>query len=131
MKEDRLPTHLSLALPDGLQVASRDMLPLGAPQPCLAISDDGRLIVAVVERDGATWLYRRFLDDPVGELLEDSRGGYHPQVSPDGEWISFMKGNALMRMSSRGDRATSLIELPNSFGHCWINNDEIESNPVL
>jgi len=126
--EERLPTHLSLALPDGLQVASRDMLPLGAPQPCLAISDDGRLIVAVVERDGATRLYRRFLDDPVGELLEDTRGGYHPQVSPDGEHISFMKGNALMRMSSRGDRATSLIELPNSFGHCWINNDEIVVN---
>ena len=78
--EERLPTHLSLALPDGLQVASRDMLPLGAPQPCLAISDDGRLIVATVERDGATWLYRRFLDDPMGELLEDTRGGYHPQV---------------------------------------------------
>jgi serine/threonine-protein kinase len=126
--EDRPPTHLSLALPDGLQVASRDMLPLGAPQPCLAISDDGRLIVATVERDGATWLYRRFLDDPVGELLEDTRGGYHPQVSPDGEHISFMKGNALMRMSSRGARATSLIELPNSFGHCWINDDEIVVN---
>jgi len=54
--EERLPTHLSLALPDGLQVASRDKLPLGAPQPCLAISDDGRLIVVVVERDDTTWL---------------------------------------------------------------------------
>jgi serine/threonine protein kinase len=126
--EERPPTHLSLALPDGLQVASRDMLPLGAPQPCIAISDDGRLIVATVERGGATWLYRRFLDDPVGELLENSRGGYHPQVSPNGEHISFMKDNALMRMSSRGDRATSLVELPNSFGHCWINNDEIVVN---
>ena len=39
-----------------------------------------------------------------------------------------MKGNALMRMDARGDRATSLIELPNSFGHCWINNHEIVVN---
>jgi hypothetical protein len=126
--EVRPPTHLSLALPDGLQVASRDMLPLGAPQPCLAISDDGRLIVVVVERDGATWLYRRFLDQPEGEILEESRDGYHPQISPDGNWISYMQGNALMRMDARGDRATQLIELPNSFGHTWISNDEIVIN---
>jgi serine/threonine protein kinase len=126
--EERLPTHLSLALPDGLQVASRDLLPLGAPQPCLAISDDGRLIVVVVESDGATWLYRRFLDQSEGEILEESREGYHPQISPDANWISFMKGNALMRMDARGDRATQLIELPNSFGHAWISNDEIVIN---
>ncbi len=127
-EEKVLPTHLGLTLPDGLQVASRDMLPLGAPQPCLAISEDGRLIVVVVESDNATWLYRRFLDQPAGEVLEDTRGGYHPQISPDGQNISFMKGNALMRMSARGDRATQLIELPNSFGHTWINNDEIIIN---
>ena len=125
---ERLPTHLALALPDGLQVASRDMLPLGAPQPCLAISDDGRLIVAVVERDGATWLYRRFFDQPGGDVLEESRDGYHPQISPDGNWISFMRGNALMRIGARGNRATQLIELPNSFGHTWISNDEIVIN---
>jgi len=126
--EDRLPTHLSLALPDGIQVASRDKLPLGAPQPCLAISEDGRLIVVVVERDGTTWLYRRFLDQPEGELLEDTRDGYHPQISPDGRWISYMKGNALMRMSARGDRGTQLVELPNAFGHTWLSNEEIIIN---
>jgi len=127
-EEERLPTHLSVALPDGLQVASRDKLPLGAPQPCLAISDDGRLIVVAVERDDTTWLYRRFLDKAEGELLEDTRGAYHPQISPDGNWISFMTGNVLMRMDARGDRATQLIELPNSFGHAWISNDEIVIN---
>lgn len=125
---EKRPTHLSLALPDGLQFASRDQLPLGAPQPCVAISDDGRLIVVVVERDDTTWLYRRFLDLPHGELIEDTRGAYHPQISPDGKWISFMAGNVLMRMDARGDRATHLIELPNSFGHCWINNQEIVVN---
>jgi dipeptidyl aminopeptidase/acylaminoacyl peptidase len=126
--EERVPTHLSLALPDGLQVASRDKLPLGAQQPCIAISDDGRLIVVVVERDDTTWLFRRFLDEAEGELLEDTGGAYHPQISPDGDWISFMTGNALMRMDARGDRATSLIELPNSFGHCWVNDNEIIIN---
>jgi serine/threonine protein kinase/Tol biopolymer transport system component len=126
--EDQLPTHLSLALPDGLQVASRDKLPLGVPQPSLAISDDGRLIVAVVEHEGDTWLYRRFLDDPEGELLEDTRGSYHPLISPDGEWISFMRGNALMKMSARGDHAIRLVELPNAFGHTWVSNDEIIIN---
>jgi serine/threonine protein kinase/Tol biopolymer transport system component len=125
---DPAPTHLSLALPDGLQVASRDQLPLGAPQPSLAISEDGRLIVATVERDGATWLYRRFLDRPEGEILEETRGSYHPAISPDGEWISYMQGNALMKMSARGDRATRLVELPNAFGHTWVSNDEIIIN---
>ncbi len=127
----RQPTHLALALPAGTQFVSRDQLPLGAPQPCLAISSDGRLVVVTVERDGTTWLYRRFLDQPEGEILRDSRGGYHPKISPDGSWISFMRGNELMRVSSRGaadDRATSLIELPNSFGHTWINDDEIVVN---
>ena len=125
---NRPPTHLSLALPDGLQIASRDVLPLGAPQPCVAISEDGRLIVATVERDGASWLWRRFLDQPDGEILQDSRGGYHPQISPDGKWISFMRDNALMKMDSGGDRATQLVELPNAFGHTWVSSDEIIVN---
>jgi len=124
----REPTHLTLTLPDGLQVASRDQLPLGAPQPCLTISDDGRLIVVVVERDDTTWLYRRFLDEPEGDILEDSRGGYHPRISPGGEWISFMAGNTLMRMAARGDRATRLVDLPNSFGHDWLSDGEIIIN---
>jgi serine/threonine-protein kinase len=124
----RTPTHLSIALPEGLQVASRDKLPLGAPQPCLAISADGRLIVAVVERDGATWLYRRFLDATDGELLEETRGSYDPQISPDGDVISFLQGNALMRMDSRGGHPIKLIELPNPFGHTWVSNDEIVIN---
>jgi hypothetical protein len=128
VEHKRLPTHLSLALPDGLQVASRDKLPLGVPQPCLAISENGRLIVAAIERDGETWLYRRFLDDPEGEVLEDTRNSYHPQISPDGEWISFMQGNVLMKMPARGDRATQLVELPNAFGHTWVSDDEIIVN---
>jgi len=125
---ERSVTHLSLALPAGVQVASRDKLPLGAPQPCLAISDDGRLIVAVVERDETTWLYRRFLDEPAGVLLDETAGAYHPQISPDGEWISFLTGNALMRVKASGGRPTMMLELPNSFGHTWINNDEIVIN---
>jgi serine/threonine protein kinase len=125
---DRPPTHLSLALPDGVQMPSRDTLPLGAPQPCLAVSEDGRLVVAAVERNGTTWLYRRFLDKPDGEILDDTRGAYHPQVSPDGKWISFMQGYALMKIDFRGDRATQLVELPNVFGHTWVSNDEIIIN---
>jgi hypothetical protein len=111
-----------------LQIASRDRLPLGAPQPCVAISNDGRLVVAVVERDDTTFLFRRFLDEPDGKLLEDSRGAYHPSISPNGEWVSFLTGNSLMRISARGERATRLLELPNSFGHCWINDSEIVIN---
>ena len=121
----RPPTHLSLALPEGTQFVSSDMLPLGSPQPCLAISQDGRLVIAAIERDGATWLYRRFLSQPTGEILEDTRGGYNPQISPDGRWISFMQNNALMKIGVRGSRATRLVELPNVFGHTWVSNDEI------
>jgi hypothetical protein len=121
----RQPTHLSFNLPDGLQVASRDKHPLGAPQPCLTISEDGRLVVVTVERDSTTWLFRRFLDESEGVVISGSRGGYCPRISPDGQWISFMDGNALMRVAATGERATKLIELPNSFGHDWVNNDEI------
>ncbi len=121
----RLPTHLSFALPEGTQFVSRDMLPLGSPQPCLDISSDGRLIVAAIERDGATWLYRRFLDQPEGEIVEDTRGAYNPQISPDGEWISFMQANAMMKIGVRGSRSTRVVELPNVFGHTWVSDDEI------
>ncbi|MGD9253308.1 MAG: protein kinase [Holophagae bacterium] len=120
-----LPTHLSLALPEGTQLVSRDLLPLGSPQTALAISDDGRLIVAAIERDGATWLYRRFLDQTEGEILDETRGSYSPQISPDGEWISFMQDSRLMKIGVRGSRATRLAELPNTFGHTWVSNDEI------
>ena len=122
------PTHLTLTLPEGVQVASRDKLLLGAPQPCVAVSDDGRLIVVIVEKDDQTWLYRRFLDETTGEIVAGTEGAYCPRISPDGQWISYLSGYTLMRLAAHGDRATRVIELTNSFGHDWLNDHEIVVN---
>jgi dipeptidyl aminopeptidase/acylaminoacyl peptidase len=117
--------HLSLALPDGSQFVSRDQAPLGAPQPGVDISRDGRLVVAVIEFEGTTWLYRRFLDEPDGEIIPGTEGAFHPRISPDGSRISFFAGNSLKRVDARGERITPVVEVPNPFGQTWSGNQEI------
>jgi serine/threonine protein kinase len=117
--------HLSLALPEGSEYVSRDQQPLGAPQPGLDISRDGRLVVAVIEYEGSTWLYRRNLDEPGGEIIPGTEGAYHPRISPDGDRISFLAENYLKRVDARGDRITPLVEVANSFGQTWRGNQEI------
>ena len=117
--------HLSLALPEGSQFVSRDQAPLGAPQPGVDISRDGRLVVAVIEFEGTTWLYRRFLDEPDGEIIPGTEGAFHPRISPDGSLISFFAGNSLKRVDARGERITPVVEVPNPFGQTWSGNQEI------
>ncbi|MFT7699538.1 MAG: hypothetical protein ACI8S7_001366, partial [Candidatus Krumholzibacteriia bacterium] len=119
------PTYLALPLPEGAQYVSRDQLPLGAPQPSLDISSDGRLVVCTIELEGKTWLYRRFLDRSTGEVIPGTEGAYQPRISPDGQRITFMSGNFLKRVDADGDRVTPMVEVVNPFGHSWYSNQEV------
>ena len=94
-------------------------------QPGIDISRDGRLIVAAIEYEGTTWLYRRFLDEPGGEIVPGTEGAYHPRISPDGSRISFLAEDQLKRVDARGDRITPMVELANPFGQVWNGNQEV------
>jgi hypothetical protein len=58
------------------------------PSVPLAISPDGKNIVFVGVRAGATMLYRRVLNDPTAHAIPGTENANSPFFSPDGKWLA-------------------------------------------
>ena len=72
--------------------------------PTLAISPDGREVVFVASEDTGQ-LHVRSLDQLEVRTLSGLGNPTHPFFSPDGEWIGYMDGAQLKRVSSDGGPA--------------------------
>jgi serine/threonine-protein kinase len=123
---DRGTLHVSIALPEGTQIASADQMPLGLPHPTVAISPDGMVVAVVIETgDGETRLFRRRLDQPEGEIIAGSEGAIMPRFSPDGRWIAFTSRNRIKRIRADGDRVADVREVTNAFGLTWTDSNHV------
>ena len=86
----------ALAIPDGLTLSSEQ-------EPQLAISDDGRLQVAVIVDSARTeHLLVRSADQIEPRVLPDTDGASSPFFSPDGKWIGFFRNQSLLKIPSAG-----------------------------
>jgi eukaryotic-like serine/threonine-protein kinase len=101
----------------------------------LAISPDGDLLVYSA-RDGAgtpeadSRLYSRRLDQARAEPITGTEGGSSPFFSPDGDWIGFIAGSSLKRVSVvDGTTETIVPEAPfggiQPFGATWGDDGTI------
>ena len=69
----------------------------------VSVSPDGTTVVFVGRReDGMTQLYRRPLDRFIVEPIVGTEGANGAFFSPDGQWIAFGQGEALMKVRLAG-----------------------------
>ncbi len=91
----------------------------------LAISPDGRRIVAGGQSEGLLGLFIRSSDVVEWRELPNTEGGTTPTFSPDGEWVAFRSGNDLLRVPISGGPGLPVAEDVNNSGLHWGANNTI------
>ncbi len=69
-----------------------------------ALSPTGQQLVYVGERQGATQLYHRPMDQVDAVPIDNTDGATNPFFSPDGAWVGFTVGNLLRKVVERARR---------------------------
>ena len=83
----------------------------------LTISPDGRRII-YVSQDGQ--LYLRSMDDPTVTPIRGTAGAITNMFfSPDGEWVAFLAGSELRKVSLAGGSSMTLSSTPVLRGGSW------------
>ena len=86
----------------------------------LDISRDGTRVVYVADRDSTTQLYVARVGEFGAVPLEGTEGATSPFFSPDGEWVGYVRGRDLNRVSLLGGRPETLWEAAGAiWGAAW------------
>jgi Tol biopolymer transport system component len=98
-----IPGHLDLTPPRYLELQH------GVP---LALSPDGTYMVFSARNDSGTYrLYRRSMDSFEVHEITGTEEGTAPFFSPDGEWIGFVQGRVLRKISTRDNTTRTIVSL--------------------
>jgi eukaryotic-like serine/threonine-protein kinase len=113
--------HATVTLPSGVRVARA-----GAIASSVAISPDGRTLVAAATDAEGQRLYLRPLDRPEAVPLPGTENGLGPFFSPDGAWIGFFADGRLRRVPAGGGAAVDIAAAPGlPLGASWGVDDRI------
>jgi len=103
----------------------------------LALSPDGRRLVAEVFTDEGRALYQRMLDSRDWRIIPGTEGGDSPFFSPDGKWLGFLSTaeKAIKRVPLEGGPAQIIVQAPSigsTFGGVsWgPDNTVVFTNPT-
>jgi len=92
----------------------------------LAISPGGRQLVYMGVGEEGSQLYLRSLDDFVDRPLPGTEGVDREFFfSPDGEWVAFVVGDKLKKISLAGGSPITLCDAPSQGGGYWDSEDRI------
>jgi serine/threonine-protein kinase len=91
----------------------------------LAISPDGSVVAFVGQKDGASQIYVRRLDQLQASPLAGTKGAIGPFFSPDGRWIGFFADAKLKKISITGGAAISLCDATTGRGAWWDDDGNI------
>jgi DNA-binding winged helix-turn-helix (wHTH) protein len=86
-------------------------------QPLFALAPDARRLA--FQRGG-----KLFVRDLTGETVQLA-DGVMPFFSPDGQWLGFLKGTKLMKVSVRGGGAVTICDVVDPRGASWGDDDRI------
>ena len=91
------------------------------------ISPDGtRLVFPARGAGGIQQLATRQLNQPNATFLAGTEGAYGPFFSPDGQWIGFLTGQKMKKISVQGGPPVSLCDVSTVVrGAVWGENDTI------
>lgn len=104
---------------------------LGANQPSLAVSPDGKTVVytALGPEGSMLWTYSLAAFDPTPLAgTGGGNGGSAPRnvfFSPDGRQIAYFHNNQLKRMPVAGGTVTVVCDAIFNYGGTWTDRDEI------
>ncbi|MEO8502502.1 MAG: protein kinase [Acidobacteriota bacterium] len=116
----------ALAVPDGMSLQIDQM-------PQLAISEDGRVQVAVVlDGEGTSHLLLRSSDELAPRILADTEGASGPFFSPDGAWIGYFRNASLVKLPVAGGPPVQLtaVGLPGQYrGATWSRDGYVYFAP--
>jgi len=115
--------HVSIALPEGVELGSPDLLPI-------ALSDDGTRVAYVGLHDGKNQIYVRALSESAPKALDGTEGGDGPFFSPDGQWIGFFAASKLRKISVGGAAPEALADAPSHRGGDWGDDGYIYFTPT-
>jgi Tol biopolymer transport system component len=89
--------------------------------PSLALSPDATTIafVLVEGANAQTHLYIRRLDQLQATAVPSGDGAVMPFFSPDGQWVGFVAGGKLKKVSVTGGAAVTLCDAPAARGAWW------------
>ena len=127
---------MSSTTPPASGAVTRSVLPLAPSDelaltltPSIAISPDGRSIAYVGNRGDTTELYLRRLEELEAKPIEGTVGGDMPFFSPDGQWVGFRSGDALMKVSLSGGAPISIARMSRrGRGASWSRDGTIVFN---
>jgi serine/threonine-protein kinase len=87
----------------------------------LALSPDGRRLVAEVNADDASALYQRSLDSRDWRIIPGTAGASGPFFSPDGTWLGFYspRDRAIKRVPVEGGSALTIARAAAVLGASW------------
>jgi eukaryotic-like serine/threonine-protein kinase len=91
----------------------------------LALSPDGRQLLAAPGAANPTPLWLRPLDSTSGRTLPGTEGAMFPFWSPDGKSIGFFADNKLKRFDLDSEAISILADAPNARGGAWHANGTI------
>ena len=109
-------TRFSLSLPSGDVVT---------PLDGVTVSPSGDRIVYGATRDGVQQLFVRARDQLEAVPIPDTEGGRSPFFSPEGEWVGYFTGSALMKVSLSGGPPFRLATVGVQNGATWGPADTI------
>jgi Tol biopolymer transport system component len=94
----------------------------------VAISPDGtRLVVRLHDTNGASHLYTRLLAEDQLTALPGTEGAMAPFFSPNGQWVGFVGGGGLQKVSVTGGAPIRLCDASAGavLGASWGDDDNI------
>jgi Tol biopolymer transport system component len=111
-------SRVSIDLPPGAQLAIRG-LRFGV------ISPDGNRIVYVATQGGTQQLYLRAMDSLEARPIPGTEGAVGPFFSPDGQWVGFVAGGKLKKVSINGGAPITLCDVAGAGGASWSKQGTI------
>jgi len=93
----------------GIGVPGVHFRTLGGSRTALAWTPDGRALVFVGIRGGVRQLYVRELDRGEARSLPGTEGAQLLAVSPDGQWVAFVAGEAIRKVPLGGGPVAQVV----------------------
>ena len=111
--------RFSVNLPDGDKFGS------SADGSLIAISNDGKKLIYVGEREGTSQLFLRSMDEYEALPISGTVGASSPFFSPDGKWACFYLNGNLCKVSLLGGYPQVICEAKDGQGGTWVNDTTI------